>query len=97
MQIGADGKKKLLQKLVEVFDLKRTDLHKKYDSLTKGAHAHPLSRTSRNQTSKPKTSAVRKIYGRSTDLRPCKCSWAAQEKFHNPLGLKAFRLWRHQR
>jgi hypothetical protein len=43
------------------------------------------------------TSVIRKIYGRSADLRSCKCSWASQEKFHNSLGLKAFRLWRHGR
>ena len=44
-----------------------------------------------------KPSVVRKIFGRSADLRPCKCSWVDQEKVCNPLGLKAFCLWRNSR
>ena len=31
-----------------------------------------------------KTSVVRKIFGRSADLRPRKCSWVDQEKVCNP-------------
>ncbi len=41
-----------------------------------------------------KTSVVRKIFGRSTDLRPCKCSRASRVKCHNPLGSEAFCLSR---
>ena len=44
-----------------------------------------------------KTSVVRKIFGRSADLRPRKCSWVDQEKVCNPLGLKAFCPWRNNR
>jgi len=40
------------------------------------------------------SSVVRKIVGRSTDVRPCKCSRASREKCRNPLGLEAFCLWR---
>ena len=40
------------------------------------------------------SSVVRKIVGRSTDLRPCKCSRASREKCRNPLGLEAFCLLR---
>ena len=46
---------------------------------------------------KPDPSVVRKIFGRSADLRPCKCSWVDQEKVCNPLGSKAFCLWRNSR
>ena len=46
---------------------------------------------------KRQPSVVRKIFGRSADLRPCKCSWVDQEKVCNPLGLKAFCLWRNSR
>jgi len=40
------------------------------------------------------SSVVRKIVGRSTDVRPCKCSRASREKCRNPLGLEAFCLRR---
>ena len=47
------------------------------------------------EPNRQKTSTVvRKIVGRSTDLRYCKCSRASREKCRNPVGLEAFCLWR---
>ena len=40
---------------------------------------------------------VRKIGGRSTDLRPRKYSRAGRVSFRSPLGLAAFRLLRPER
>lgn len=37
-----------------------------------------------------KPSVLRKIFGRSADLRPCQCSWVDQANVFNPLGLEAF-------
>ena len=51
----------------------------------------------------PEPNKQARYLGRAQDLwtfnrfTSLQCSWASQDKFHNPLGLKAFRQWRHKR